>query len=92
MGIEQEGKLLRVFYMLDSGGCGHPMIDKDGNHTQPAPGTNIIKTSRGFDADQIEWYTDSINEIHALDSDVKISFADWIYFYLKQKAPSYITW
>ena len=75
VGIEQDGKLLRVFYMLDSGGCGHPMIDKDGNHTAPAPGTNIIKSSRGFDTDQIEWYTDSINEIHALDSDVKISFA-----------------
>ncbi len=75
IGIEQDGELLRVFYMLDSGGCGHPMIDKEGNHTEPAPGTNIIKSVRGFDADQIAWYTDSINEIHGLDEDVKISFA-----------------
>lgn len=86
VGIEQNGELLRVFYMLDSGGCGHPMIDKDGNHTEPAPGTNIIKTQRGFDADQIAWYTDSINAIHDLDEDVKISFAYHIQQAIFEKA------
>ena len=86
VGIEQDGELLRTFYMIDSGGCGHPMIDKDGNHTAPAPGTNIIKTSRGFDADQIAWYTDSINAIHALDEDVKISFAYHIQQAIFEKA------
>ncbi len=86
VGIEQDGELLRTFYMIDSGGCGHPMIDKDGNHTAPAPGTNIIKSVRGFDADQIAWYTDSINAIHAVDEDVKISFAYHIQQAIFEKA------
>ena len=75
VGIEQGGKLLRVFYMMDSNGCGNPMIDSNGVHTAPTPGTNVVQTNVGFGADQIAWYTNSINAIHAVDEDVKISFA-----------------
>lgn len=75
VGIEQDGELLRVFYMMDSNGCGSPMCDDQGVQTLPPLGTNIVKTSAGFGADQITWYTDSINAIHAIDADVKISMA-----------------
>jgi 3',5'-cyclic AMP phosphodiesterase CpdA len=75
VGIAQGEELLRVFYMMDSNGCSKPMCDSNGNQTAPAPGTNIVKTSAGFGQDQIDWYTNEINAIHALDADVKISFA-----------------
>ena len=75
VGIEQDGELLRVFYMMDSNGCGSPMIDQNGNATIPEPGTNVVKTSQGFGQDQIDWYTQEINAIHAVDADVKISMA-----------------
>ncbi len=75
VGIEQDGELLRVFYMMDSNGCGSPMIDQNGVHTVPAAGTNVVKTSQGFGQDQIDWYTQEINAIHAVDADVKISMA-----------------
>ena len=75
VGIAQGDELLRVFYMMDSNGCGAPMINSDGVHTAPAPGTNVVKTSQGFGQDQVDWYTNQINAIHKADSDVKISFA-----------------
>ncbi|MBR2320802.1 MAG: metallophosphoesterase, partial [Clostridia bacterium] len=75
VGIEQDGELLRVFYMMDSNGCGSPMIDQNGNATIPEPGTNEVRTSAGFSSDQVMWFTREIERIHALDEDVKISFA-----------------
>jgi hypothetical protein len=86
VGIEQGGELLRVFYMLDSNGCGKPMCDDQGVQTSPTPGTNVVKTSAGFGQDQINWYTQEINAIHAADSDVKISFAYHIQQAIFQKA------
>ena len=65
VGIEQDGELLRVFYMLDSNGCANPSeASKD-----------KVKKTAGFGQDQIDWYTQQIRAIHAVDSDVKISFA-----------------
>ncbi|MBQ8343155.1 MAG: metallophosphoesterase [Clostridia bacterium] len=75
VGLEQDGELLRVFYMMDSNGCTKPMCDSNGVQTTPALGTNEVRTSEGFAADQVMWYTDQINAIHAVDADVKISFA-----------------
>ena len=75
VGIAQGNELLRVFYMLDSNGCSSPMCDSNGVQTKPAAGTNVVKTSAGFGQDQIDWYTEEINAIHAVDADVKISFA-----------------
>ena len=62
------------------------MIDRNGNHTEPAAGTNLVKTSAGFAQDQIDWYTEEINAIHAIDADVKISFAYHIQQAIFQKA------
>ena len=67
VGIEQGGKLKRVFYMLDSNGCGNASsASMENGHT---------KTGSGFESDQIDWFTMQIREIKELDPDVKISFA-----------------
>ena len=81
VGIEQDGELLRVFYMMDSNGCGAPMIDQDGNATIPDYGTNEVKIQQGFSQNQVRWYTREINAIHAVDADVKISMA----YHIQQK-------
>ncbi len=76
VGITQGGELLRVFYMLDSNGCSEPMVDstgKPGGHS--VPGTNVVQTSAGLATDQVTWFIDSINAIHAVTADVKISMA-----------------
>ena len=86
VGVAQNDELLRVFYMMDSNGCGSPMCNSNGVQTAPAPGTNVVKTSAGFGQDQIDWYTDEINAIHATDADVKISFAYHIQQAIFEKA------
>ena len=86
VGIEQDGKLLRVFYMMDSNGCSSPMTDEAGNAIIPDPGTNEVRESAGFASDQVIWFTDQIEAIHALDADVKISFAYHIQQIIFQKA------
>ncbi|MBQ8343033.1 MAG: metallophosphoesterase [Clostridia bacterium] len=86
VGLEQDGELLRVFYMMDSNGCTKPMCDSNGVQTTPAAGTNIVKTTQGFGQDQIDWYTEEINAIHAVDADVKISMAYHIQQAIFEKA------
>ncbi len=50
VGIEQGGVLKRVFFMVDSNGCsGKSAATTANGHS---------KGSGGFDADQIQWYTD----------------------------------
>lgn len=66
VGIAQGGKLIRVFYMVDSNGTGASPQSLANGHT---------KTSAGFGQDQIDWYTDEITAIHTLSPDTKISFA-----------------
>ena len=71
--IAQGGALKRVFYMLDSNGCGAASEESLANgHT-----TKGI----GFGADQIAWYTEEINELKKAVPDVKISFA----YHIQQK-------
>ncbi len=65
--ITQGGKIKRVFYMLDSNGCGTASAESMANgHTS---------TAVGFAQDQVNWYTDQINELKECVPDVKISFA-----------------
>ena len=64
VGIEQGGKLTRVFFMLDSNGC------------TAAEGVNShTKTTAGFGRDQISWYTDLATEITRLSPDTRLSMA-----------------
>ena len=65
--IAQGGVLKRVFYLLDSNGCGAASVESFANgHT---------KASVGFGEDQIDWYTQQIMDLKAVVPDVKISFA-----------------
>jgi hypothetical protein len=67
VGIAQDGELKRVFYMLDSNGCGHASAESLANgHTT---------TSTGFGIDQVNWYTEQITEVKESSPDTKISFA-----------------
>ena len=65
--IAQGGEVKRVFYMLDTNGCGAASSQSLSNgHT---------KTSVGLGEDQIEWYTEEITAVKAVAPNVKISFA-----------------
>lgn len=67
VGIEQGGKLTRVFFMVDSNGCGNASEETMANgHTQRV---------QGFANDQIKWYTKTAKSIKAASPDTKISFA-----------------
>ncbi len=67
VGIEQDGKLTRAFFMLDSNGCGAmSMATMDNGHSNVA---------NGFGVDQIDWYTDAITKIHEESPETKISMA-----------------
>ncbi len=67
VGIVQGDELKRVFYMMDSNGCGAASEESLANgHTV---------TSVGFGKDQVEWYTEEITLIKTQSPDTKISFA-----------------
>ncbi len=68
VGILQGGELLRVFYMLDSNGCGNAS-------EASKSGKNGIKTDEGFGNSQISWYKSSIATLKMVEPDVKLSFA-----------------
>ena len=65
VGIKQDGKLIRVFYMMDSN-SGHP------SEKSRANGHSVH--GAGFGDDQIEWYTNDIKNIHSAFPETKISF------------------
>ena len=67
VGIEQGGKLTRVFFMLDSNGCGGASAESIANgHT---------KTGVGFGEDQIKWYTNLATDITESSPETKLSMA-----------------
>ena len=67
VGIKQGEKLTRVFYMLDSNGCGNASEKTmENGHT--------VKTV-GFKQDQIDWYTKQITILKEVSPETKISFA-----------------
>ena len=67
VGIEQGGKLKRVFFMLDSNGCGSASEQSLANgHTQ---------RSVGFGDDQIKWYTKTAKAIITASPATKLSAA-----------------
>lgn len=68
VGIVQGNEVKRVFYMMDSNGCGNASAESKANgHTYPS--------FAGFKNDQINWYTDQIETLKDIVPDVKISFA-----------------
>ncbi|MBP3422334.1 MAG: metallophosphoesterase [Clostridia bacterium] len=79
VGVMQGNKLLRAFYMMDSNGCSSPRVYGNGEdvekNMESTPGKNLVKTSAGFDGNQVTWFTNSIKELKEVVPDVKISFA-----------------
>ena len=68
VGIEQGGRLTRVFFMLDTNGCGNASAESLVNgHTK--------QYFVGFGADQISWYTETAKQITTLSPETKLSFA-----------------
>ena len=65
--LTQGGEVKRVFYMLDSNGCG--------NMSQISFSNGHSRREAGFGDDQIEWYTDSITDLKVSFPDVKLSMA-----------------
>ena len=70
VGIKQDGQLRRVFFMMDSHGCGNISDESVANgHTPPAG------AAQGFKQDQIDWYTDIAKQITGYSPITKYSFA-----------------
>lgn len=67
VGIEQGGVLKRVFFMMDSNGCGGMSSQSSAN--------GHSKGGVGFYSDQISWYKETANTIKTNNTNVKISFA-----------------
>ena len=67
VGIMQGGELKRVFYMLDSNGSG--------NMSEISYSNGHSKKTAGFGQDQIEWYSESMEDIKRVFPDAKLSMA-----------------
>ena len=77
VGIKQNGELIRVFYMMDSNSGSPSELSLSNGHTGH---------TAGFANDQIEWYTNSINNIHKASPSTKISFVFHIAIHAFEKA------
>lgn len=67
VGLAQGGKLVRVFFMLDSNGCGNMSAESKANKHST--------TTIGFGNDQVKWFAGEADAIRAADPETKISFA-----------------
>ncbi len=67
VGLQQDGELKRVFFMLDSNGCGAISEESKAN--------GHSTTALGFGEDQIAWYTNIAEQIKTLSPKTKLTFA-----------------
>ncbi|MBQ2986854.1 MAG: metallophosphoesterase [Tyzzerella sp.] len=67
VGISQGGELKRVFFMMDSNGCG--------NISKESMTNGHTVSSIGFGRDQMTWYTELAEEITELSPETKYTFA-----------------
>ena len=65
VGIRQNGKLTRVFFMMDSNGCDNP-----GKNSV----LHIMPGGEGFMEDQVEWFVEKGNAIKAAYPDTNVTF------------------
>lgn len=71
VGIRQNGKLTRVFFMMDSNGC-----DRPGKESV----MHVMPGGKGFMEDQVEWFTRQGAAIKEAYPDVNVSFVFHIPF------------
>ena len=77
VGIRQNGKLTRVFFMMDSNGCNNP-----GKNSV----LHIMPGGQGFLEDQVEWFVKQGTAIKEAHSDVNFTFTFHIPFKIFGKA------
>jgi len=77
VGIMQDGKLIRVFYMMDSN-SGHP--------SEASLANGHSKHQAGFSKDQIAWYTEGITDLQKSSPSTKITFVFHIAIHAFEKA------
>ena len=78
VGLKQDGEYRRVFFMLDSNGCGGMSDESKAN--------GHSKTTTGFGEDQIEWYTTLSQKMRYAQPEVKFSAAFHIQLKVFEKA------
>ena len=78
VGIKQGEKLTRVFFMLDSNGCG--------NASEESLSNKHTRTAAGFGNDQIKWYKRTASDIAELSPETKFSMAFHIQISMFEKA------
>ena len=74
VGIAQGGELKRVFYMLDTNGCG--------NASEASLANGHTVKAVGIQGDQVDWYTKQIGVLKEYAPETKISFA----YHIQQNA------
>lgn len=79
VGIRQNGKLTRVFFMMDSNGCDNP-----GKNSV----LHVMPGGKGFMEDQVEWFTRQGAAIKKANPDVNFSFVFHIPFQIFTDAMS----
>lgn len=71
VGIRQNGKLTRVFFMMDSNGCNNPGRESI---------MHIMPGGQGFMEDQVEWFVEKGKAIKAEYPDTNVTFVFHIPF------------
>lgn len=82
VGIRQNGKLTRVFFMMDSNGC-----DQPGKNSV----LYVMPGGRGLMEDQVEWFVEKGNAIKAAHPDVNFTFVFHIPFKMFGQAMATVT-
>lgn len=77
VGIKQNGKLIRVFYMMDS---------NSGSPSEKSIANGHSQHGAGFGEDQIAWYTEDIKRIHSVSPSTKIGFTFHIALHAFERA------
>ncbi len=91
VGVMQGEELLRVFFMMDSNGCGQPMVngatgdDSALEHNTSPVGKNQVKTGAGFANDQTAWLKNTATALKSMEPNVKLSVA----YHIQQAAFKY---
>jgi len=88
VGVMQGEELLRVFYMMDSNGCGQPMVNGatgDNSaleHNTSPVGKNETEDTPGFANDQTAWLKNTATALKSMEPNTKLSVA----YHIQQEA------
>ncbi len=86
VGVVQNDKLLRVFFMMDSNGNRDMSTQSNNGHTASTNGFKYDERGDGRFPDQVEWFEDRAQAIKSKYPKVKLSFAFHIQLSIFEKA------